>query len=122
VTDWFDNIYLPITQVARESRVMRRFPGRTLADMYLWVMANRHDLLEEGREIDPVASAVEYVEAVGPRRGKVGRLEGALRRAGYGLAKLIRGPEVAPNGSPASGQPIKENGTEPETIQLQETK
>jgi hypothetical protein len=122
VTDWYDNIYQPIAEVARDSRVMRRFPGRTLADMYLWVMAHRDDLMEEGREIDPVASAVEYVEAVGPRHGKVGRLEGAVRRAGYGLARLIRGPEMAQNGSPPREHPIKENGTEPETMQLQETK
>jgi hypothetical protein len=119
VTDWYDRIYLPITRVARESRVMRRFPGRTLTDMYLWVMAHRHDLLEEGREIDPVSSAVEYVESVGPRRGKVGRLEGALRWARYELARLIRGSDVAPNGAPPRGQPVKENGTE--SVQFQET-
>jgi hypothetical protein len=122
VADWYDNIYQPITQVARESRVMRRFPGRTLTDMYLWVMANRDDLIEEGREIDPVSSAVEYVDAVGPRRGKVSRLEGALRWASYGLARLLRGPNITPNGKPPRGQTMHENGTEPGTAQLQETK
>lgn len=122
VLDWYDNIYLPITQVARESRVMRRFPGRTLADMYLWVMAHRDDLLEEGREIDPVASAEEYVAAIKPRKGFTGRLEGAIRRAGHGLVRVIRRPDMALDGTPPRRRSIGENGTEPETVQLQETK
>jgi hypothetical protein len=101
---------------------MRRFPGRTLTDMYLWVMAHRDDLLEHGREIDPVSSAFEYVEAVGPRHGLSGRIEGAIRRASYGLNKLIRGPEMTPNGAPPRGRPINDNGTESEPAQQEETK
>jgi hypothetical protein len=100
VTDWYDHIYLPITKLTRESGVMRRFPGRTVTDMYLWIMAHLEDLAEDGMELDPVAFAEDYVAAVAPPRGILGRIEGAVRRAGYAAIRAIRGPDMPPNGKP----------------------
>jgi hypothetical protein len=100
VTDWYDNIYLPIIQVTRESRVMRRFPGRTATDMYLWITAHLDDLIEEGQELDPIAFAEDYVAAVGPRHGVLGRIESAVRKASHAAARLIRGTDVLPDGNP----------------------
>jgi hypothetical protein len=46
VEDWFDHFYGPIVRIARERGVLRRFPNRTEADIYLWTMAHRHDLMD----------------------------------------------------------------------------
>ena len=41
VAGWYDMVYLPIVQVIREQHALKRFPGRTEADLYRWVMDNR---------------------------------------------------------------------------------
>jgi hypothetical protein len=38
VLDWYDNIYLPIVRLIEETSILQDFPGRTPADLYLWVM------------------------------------------------------------------------------------
>ena len=44
VTDWYDNVYLPITKVIRESNILEDFPGHTEGDLYLWVLDHQHYL------------------------------------------------------------------------------
>jgi hypothetical protein len=43
--DWYKNIYLPLTAVIQKGNLMGSFPGRTLADLYVYV--SRHQW-EEG--------------------------------------------------------------------------
>ncbi|CAN5702336.1 DUF4032 domain-containing protein [soil metagenome] len=45
--NWFDSLYLPTVTAAREQRLLRDFPDRTEADIYLWVMANRERIERE---------------------------------------------------------------------------
>jgi len=35
--DWYQNSYLPIIAAIREQHLLERFPGRTAADLYVWV-------------------------------------------------------------------------------------
>jgi hypothetical protein len=35
--DWYENAYLPIVESIRERQLLRRFPGRTAADLYVWI-------------------------------------------------------------------------------------
>jgi hypothetical protein len=52
--DWYDNVYLPIALAVREQRLLRDFPDRTEADVYLWVMANRLQIqLAAGSRFSP---------------------------------------------------------------------
>ncbi len=37
VADWYDFVYLPIANLIRERQILREFPGRTQADLYLWI-------------------------------------------------------------------------------------
>ncbi len=70
VNDWYEHIYCPIVEVARDRGVMERFPNRTEADIYLWVMRHRHELEQRGgHDVGPAASAVDYAEHVSPWRG-----------------------------------------------------
>jgi len=45
-TSWYDTVYLPIIQAIREVEVMKEFPQRTEADLYLWVSYHRERLHE----------------------------------------------------------------------------
>ena len=46
VTDWYDQVYLPVTQIIRELGVLHRFPERTEADMYV-LLSERQSELEK---------------------------------------------------------------------------
>jgi hypothetical protein len=67
VLDWYDNVYLPVVKVIEENRILVEFPGRTAADLYLWIMDHRWYLREEtGRDIGPQTAAISYTEHYGP--------------------------------------------------------
>jgi hypothetical protein len=77
VGGWYDDVYMPIVQVIRDQRVLRRFPGRTEADLYRWVMDNRA-ALGEAAELPPEAAASAYVAALGTA-GWASSMTAALR-------------------------------------------
>src|SRR4051794_1130853 len=61
VADWYDNVYSPLVQVIRETGVLKNFPGRTPADLYLWIMDHRYYLEQEsGHRIGPVTAVMSY--------------------------------------------------------------
>ncbi len=64
VTDWYDAVYMPIVAVIRESQVLSEFPGRTEADLYLWVLDNQQHLAEAGAQAldEPQKAAREFIE------------------------------------------------------------
>jgi hypothetical protein len=39
--DWYEKVYLPVVERIRGSRILKNFPGRTEADLYLWITENR---------------------------------------------------------------------------------
>jgi len=39
--DWYQAVYLPMISRIRSSGILHRFPGRTEADLYLWIAENR---------------------------------------------------------------------------------
>jgi hypothetical protein len=67
--DWYDNVYLPIVLAVREQKLLRDFPDRSEADVYLWVMANRMQIqMELGSRFSPELSARAYREIEGEER------------------------------------------------------
>jgi hypothetical protein len=46
VADWYDHIYLPVVHVIREKGVLAKFPRRTEADLFLWIVDHQQDLVE----------------------------------------------------------------------------
>jgi hypothetical protein len=46
VASWYDDVYLPLARIIRDKRVLREFPQRTEADLYLWI-AEHHWFLRE---------------------------------------------------------------------------
>ena len=48
--DWYEYSYVPIEEMIREERVLDAFPGRTVLDLYLWIMNHRELLVLETRD------------------------------------------------------------------------
>jgi uncharacterized ParB-like nuclease family protein len=67
VTDWYDTVYMPIVEVVRDSGILEEFPGRTEADLYLWVLDHQQQLAQEsGQALDrPQDAARDFLEAQG---------------------------------------------------------
>ncbi len=57
--DWYDKVYLPVISVIRERGLLLDFPGRTEADLYLWIADHRAALEEELQNQVEVTAAVE---------------------------------------------------------------
>jgi len=78
VAGWYDNVYLPIIQVIRDQHAIKRFAGRTEADLYRWVMDNRAAIGEPADQTEASTSA--YVTALG-NGSWAGAITAALRGA-----------------------------------------
>ena len=80
VNDWYEYIYCPIIENARERGVLELLPNRTEADIYLWVMRHRHELERRfGHDVGPTAAADDYADHVAPWRRLPARLGTAVR-------------------------------------------
>ena len=67
VQSWYDTLYLPVVKEIREHNVLRRFPGRTEADLYLWVMDHRYNLSQIiGQDVGEDVAAQDYAENYAP--------------------------------------------------------
>jgi hypothetical protein len=64
VISWYDKVYLPVAAAIWASNIMEQFPGRTAADLYLWVCRHREDLAQaSGTVPSPVAAVTDLVAA-----------------------------------------------------------
>jgi hypothetical protein len=87
VAGWYDNVYTPIVQVIRDQRAIKRFPGRTEADLYRWVMENRAAMGETADQTQEAATSA-YVTALGRTSWSesiAAALRGALQNIGVRL-------------------------------------
>ncbi|BDG19776.1 transcriptional regulator [Thermus thermophilus] len=67
VVDWYQNLYRPTVEAIRRLGLLRDFPGRTEADLYLWVMDHRYFLAQElGVDPSPEEAARSYEARFGP--------------------------------------------------------
>ncbi len=58
VAHWYDNVYMPIVSVIRETDILKDFPGRTEGDLYLWVLDHQRYLeSQEGVPLQPPEDA-----------------------------------------------------------------
>ncbi|GIW34378.1 DUF4032 domain-containing protein [Meiothermus sp.] len=84
VTDWYDNLYLPTILEIRENGVMKNFPGRTEADLYLWISDHRYYLSQAlGHDVGP-----EEATLSARRQAQKGPLSRLVDRLGSWLSHL----------------------------------
>ncbi|MGE5225013.1 MAG: universal stress protein [Omnitrophica WOR_2 bacterium] len=72
VAHWYDTVYLPVKWMISERGILRDFPGRTEADLYLWIAEHRASLekvLES--EVKPEDAARDFADEFSPRPVKV---------------------------------------------------
>ena len=64
VVKWFEEVYLPLVHIIRELGVMRRFPERTEADIYVF-LSEQQEALEAalGWHIDPETAVPELIRS-----------------------------------------------------------
>lgn len=63
VTSWYDNVYMPMVHLIREHKMLDKFPKRTEADLYLWIMDHLYFLKQRyGDRVDAGMAAADFVE------------------------------------------------------------
>jgi len=62
VCSWYDQVYSCVVDGVRSTSILGDFPGRTEADLYLWVIEHRWLLVESGA-LDPGTPITEVAQA-----------------------------------------------------------
>lgn len=57
ITHWYDNVYVPVVNVVRDTDILKDFPRKTEGDLYLWVLDHQRYLVEEGETLQPPEAA-----------------------------------------------------------------
>ncbi len=69
VMSWYDTLYVPVVVEIRRFNVLRRFPGRKEADLYVWIMDHRHYVREQlGVDLGNEHLAQDYALNYAPPR------------------------------------------------------
>ncbi len=80
VASWYDTVYLPLVNEIHERGILERFPGRTEADLYAWLVYHRQALEERygmGQvDNDDVVDALEEEAIASP----IQKMERAIKR------------------------------------------
>lgn len=66
VTDWYDAVYQPLVQVIREQEILKDFPDRTEADLYLWVISHQYFLREKRESVSSEEAAEHFADHYAP--------------------------------------------------------
>lgn len=46
VVSWYENVYMPLVEIIRSQGILDEFPGRTEADLYLWIVEQKANIKE----------------------------------------------------------------------------
>jgi len=77
VRDWYAHVYRPVVETIRRLGLLKDFPERTEADLYVWLLKHRKDLEQRlGWDIRPEAAAQSLLRM---RRPSVQHLTEARR-------------------------------------------
>ena len=67
VGHWYDTVYMPIVEAIREHHILDDFPGRTEADLYLWIVDHLHALRETQGDVAVEQAAEDYADQFSER-------------------------------------------------------
>lgn len=57
IAHWYENVYMPVIRVIRDTDILREFPTKTEGDLYLWVLDHQRYLAEAGETLQPPEDA-----------------------------------------------------------------
>jgi len=93
VTHFYDEVYLPVVQIIRRQGILRDFPGRTEADLYLWLSEHRAALAEEiGWDVQPEEAAADLAARFSSTPERVVARAGARILGAITPEELTAGP------------------------------
>jgi hypothetical protein len=52
VASWYDHVYRPVVDIIRVQHILSEFPGRSEADLYLWIIDHHYYLTQEALSED----------------------------------------------------------------------
>jgi hypothetical protein len=79
VLAWYEIVYLPTVQILHDAGLLQHFPGRTEADLFVWLSAMRQQLGEVYGEYDRLDDLARAL-ADNYGAGRLGRLTRQVRR------------------------------------------
>ncbi|WP_425147987.1 DUF4032 domain-containing protein [Deinococcus sp.] len=86
VCNWYARLYSRIVEQIRTHDVLKRFPGRTEADLYLWIMDHRYFLSERyGFDVGSEVAALDFSRHHAPP---------VLTRLGQQVKLLVNGGKL----------------------------
>jgi len=66
ITSWFNTVYLPVINVIEHQHIMKRFPHRTVSDMYVWIIKYWDNLKKKfGQDFSLDKAASDFTEKYG---------------------------------------------------------
>lgn len=87
VTGWYNEVYIPLIKVIEAQDILHKFPGRTTADLYLWVIEHLYYLREENNsDVSNEEAAAHFTEEFSKRP-----LQRFFLQSVRFLRKLLRG-------------------------------
>ena len=94
---WYDSVYRPIVSFIRKQGMLRDFPNRTEADLYLWISEHHKELEDRvGWKIQPEAAAADFANQFSPSPGRI------LSRVGGKVLEVLTPDEL--ESGPAPGE------------------
>ena len=72
VIHWYDTLYLPVARIIHQRNILKDFPKRTEADLYIWVMDHRVALENElGWKVNPETAVNDIKDRLNPNLKQV---------------------------------------------------
>lgn len=77
VKSWYENVYLPLVKILRDGKIMEKFPGRTEADLYLWIIEHRWYLQQTyDADVTMEQAAEKFADEQSPGKKKRKKVSG----------------------------------------------
>jgi hypothetical protein len=86
--NWYETAYLPIIGTIRERQLLRRFPGRTAGDLYVWIWGYIFEMYRQSGEIITPEEGAQMLEmrAESPFQQAIAAVMGRLGEFSRGRA------------------------------------
>ena len=112
VKSWYQNVFLPLANAIRKSGVLKEFPNRTVADLFLWICRHREELKAlHNVDLDEEAAVSTFASVYSDKP-----LKKALKGARLKAARLVGGDKVI-LGIPEKQKKSKKTETKKEEAQ-----
>jgi fermentation-respiration switch protein FrsA (DUF1100 family) len=86
---WYEMQYTPIVDIIRQRNILQEFPGRTEADLYLWLRRSQEELdTRYGHQVLMEEAADDLAERFGERPTPARHVRQAVERLAEGVGEL----------------------------------